>query len=330
MHCGIEYLRGRSLTLNRLDVDMHVHSRTSACGYSTHQRLLELAVASERGVLAVTDHDSAAGGVAVRDLARRNSDDVLVLVGMELTTTDFGHVIVFGRGVEEDWGWVKNSPFPTDIPAHWVAIQAHPYRGAITVTDGAVDAPELPSLPERIDAVEVWNGGDRIKKSPHLRAEYHDLSWSHVRRNGKVGVASSDGHRPIWVHSYFTRFERPVESIEGFVDQLRAGTVTPQSQDDAHLQWCYEGHRRREVIEWQQAGKDWRGLATAGGHDLETAAGVLATFERVQNLDFRGATMAQIAGETTLETHMVAEYLDIVDEEKHSSAKREAKSRLRR
>ena len=84
------------------------------------------------------------------------------------------------------------------------------------------------------------------------------------------------------------------------------------------------------MIEWQQAGKDWRGLAAAGGHDLETAAGVLATFERVQNLDFRGATMAQIAGETTLETHMVAEYLDIVDEEKHSSAKREAKSRLRR
>src|SRR5688572_10027740 len=104
--------------MDRRNVDLHVHSRSSACGYATHQRLFDLARAGGRGVLAVTDHDSAAGGVAVRDLARRAGDDVLVLVGMELSTADFDHVIVFVRGVEQDWGWVKGSPFPRDIPDH--------------------------------------------------------------------------------------------------------------------------------------------------------------------------------------------------------------------
>jgi hypothetical protein len=310
------------LTLNRYDVDLHVHSRTSSCGYSTHQRLLDLARAGGRDVLAVTDHDSAAGGVAVRDLARRTGDDVLVLVGMELSTADFGHVIVFGRGVEDDWGWVKGSPFPRDLPEHWAAIQAHPYRAKIAVHDGVVEAEELPVPPERIDAVEVWNGGDRIKKAPHLRAEYHALSWQYVRRHGKVAVASSDGHRPIWVHSYYTRFERPVEGVDGFVDQLRAGRVAPRAQDEAHLRWCYEGHRRREVIEWHEAGKDWRALAAAGGHDLQEAGCVLATFARVKDLESRGATLAHIADETGLDAPMAAEYLDIVEEEKHSAAKR--------
>src|SRR5687768_5841649 len=107
------------------DVDLHVHTLTSACGYTSHRRLLELTRAAGRRVLAVTDHDSARGGVTVRELAARTGDDVLVLVGMELTTSDLGHMILFGRGVEDEWGWKKGSPFPTHIPDHWVAIQAH-------------------------------------------------------------------------------------------------------------------------------------------------------------------------------------------------------------
>ncbi|HEV2121546.1 MAG TPA: PHP domain-containing protein, partial [Chloroflexota bacterium] len=117
------------------DVDLHVHTLSSNCGYTSHQRLLDLARLEGRRVVAVTDHDSAAGAVAVRDLAARSGDDLLVLVGMELTTSDFGHVILFGRGVEEEWGWRPNEPFPRHIPDHWVAIQAHPFRGKVTLTE---------------------------------------------------------------------------------------------------------------------------------------------------------------------------------------------------
>jgi predicted metal-dependent phosphoesterase TrpH len=309
------------------DVDLHVHTRTSSCGYTTHARVLELARAAGRKVVAVTDHDSAAGAVAVRDLAARSGDDVLVLVGMELSTSDFGHVVVFGRGVEDDWGWVKNSPFPRHLPDRWAAIQAHPYRGKIARRDGDLAVEDLPPLPARIDAVEVWNGGDRTKKAPHLNAEYDELSRRYIERNGKVAVASSDGHRPIWVHSFFNRFAQPLDSVDDLVDQLRNGEVEPHAQDAAHLRWCYEGHRRREVIEWHEAGKDWRALAAAGGHDVAAAEEVLATFGRVQALAARGATLAHIAGETGLDVAMAAEYLDIVEEEQHSAAKRAVKVR---
>lgn len=305
-----------------------MHTRTSSCGFTTHERVLDLARAAGRGVLAVTDHDTAAGAVAVRDLAARTGDDVLVLVGMELSTADFGHVIVFGRGVEDDWGWIKNSPFPRDLPDHWVAIQAHPYRGRIARVDGETMAETLPPLPEQIHAVELWNGGDRTKKAPRLNAEYHRLSSEYIARNGKVAVASSDGHRPIWVHSFFTRFSRPLHSVDDLVSQIRGGQLEPQAGDEAHLRWCYEGHRRREVIEWHEAGKDWRALAASGGHDLDTAARSLAEFKRVQDLAVRGATMAQVRDETGLAPKMVAEYLDIVEEEQHSAVRRAARVRV--
>ena len=298
---------------------------TSDCGFSTHRRLLDLARAEGRGVLAVTDHDSAAGGVAVKDLAHQEADDLVVLVGMELTTSDFGHVILFGRGVEQDWGWRKHDPFPRHIPDHWVAIQAHPFREHIREVDGHLDADRLPDLQERIDAVEVWNGGDLIKRTPHLRSELNNISRDYIHRNRKVAVASSDGHRPIWVHSFFTRFARPIGSVDDVVDQVKAASVAPQSRDQAHVNWCIEGWHRRQVVEWHEAGKDWRALAGAAQHDLDEAAGWIATFQRVRELSQRGATLAQIAAETGLSPRLADDYRQIVEEEGHSARKRAAK-----
>jgi hypothetical protein len=315
---------GATTTRNLVDVDLHVHTVTSACGFSSHARILDLARAAGRGVVAVTDHDSAAGAVAVRDLAARSGDDVVVLVGMELTTSDFGHVVVFGRGVEEDWGWRKHSPFPRDLPEHWVAIQAHPFRDLVKGRLEIGEVPELPALPERIDAVEVWNGGDLIKKSPHLRDELNALSWEYVQRNAKRAVASSDGHRPIWVHSFFTRFARPIASVEDVVDQIRSGAVTPQAREQTHVDWCIDGWRRRETVEWHEAGKDWRALGAAAGYDAAEAAGWIATFQQVRDLNERGATLAQICQATGLPAHLAADYLQIVEEEAHSAGKRAA------
>ena len=306
------------------DVDLHVHTLTSGCGFTTHRQVLDLARAAGRRVAAVTDHDTPAGALAVRDLAERTGDDVLVLAGMELTTSDLGHVIVFGRGVEADWGWQRNSPFPRHIPEHWVAIQAHPYRGKVVERDGQMAAGPLPPLPERIDAVEVWNGGDLVKKTPHLRAALDDLSWTYARRYGKTAVASSDAHRPIWVHSFFTRFARPVESVDDLVDQVRSGAVTPQAQEQAHIDWCIAGWRRREVVEWYEAGKDWRALAAAGGHAEANAARYVAEFQHVRALHDRGATLAQISEATGLSPLLAADYLAIVEEECHSAARRAA------
>jgi hypothetical protein len=224
--------------------------------------------------------------------------------------------------VEDDWGWQKRSPFPTRIPDHWVAIQAHPYRELVKGQNTLGTLPELPPLPERIDAVEIWNGGDLIKKSPHLRTELNELSRAYAARNGKVAVASSDGHRPIWVHSFFTRFTRALESVDDVVDQIRSGAVTPQARDRDHVDWCIDGWRRREIVEWHEAGKDWRSLGAAAGYNLDDAASWIATFRQVRDLASRGATIAQVGGETGLPAHVAADYLEIVEEESHSLTNR--------
>jgi hypothetical protein len=297
------------------DVDLHVHTLSSACGYTSHARVLELARAAGRRVVAVTDHDSAAGGMAVRDLAARTGDDLLVLVGMELTTSDLGHVVLFGQGVEEDWGWQKNRPFPRDIPEHWVAIQAHPYRAKVVMHGDTIEAEALPALPERIDAVEVWNGGDILKKTPGLRPALDRLSRDYLRTYGKTAVASSDGHRPIWIHSFFTRFARPLDSVDDVVDQIRAGDVAPMARDEAYLAGCMARWRRRDVVEWQQNGHDWRAMARDAGYDADEAACRLALFEQVRGLASTGATVAQVAEETGLEPEEAIDYLSIVEEQ---------------
>jgi hypothetical protein len=297
------------------DVDLHVHTFASKCGYVPPRRLLELTRAAGRRVVAVTDHDSAEGAVAVRDLAARTGDDLMVLVGMELTTSDLGHVVLFGRGVEDDWGWQPNQPFPRDIPDHWLAIQAHPFRGKVMQNGHGLEVERLPALPERIDAVEVWNAGDVLKKTPGLRAALDRVSWDYVREHGKTAVASSDGHRPLWVHSFFTRTERPLESVDDLVAQVRGGRVSPQMQDEAHLEGCRALWRRRAVIEWHEAGLDWRARALADGYTPEQCEQLLDTFTRVRDLSRRGATVGQVAGETGLTAEEAADFLHVVEEE---------------
>jgi PHP-associated len=309
-------------TINRTDVDLHVHSVTSGCGFTTHQQVLNLARAAGRGVVAVTDHDTPAGALAVRDLAARTGDDLLVLVGMELSTSDCGHVVLFGRGVEADWGWTPNRPFPRHIPDHWLAIQAHPYRGKVRQTDGGFEAQSLPPLPERIDAVEIWNGGDLIKRVPHLRREMDAISRAYAEREGKTAVASSDSHRPFWLHSFFTRFARPLESVDDLVEQVRAGEVTPGAAAPTEIDWCFIAWRRRQVVEWYEAGRDWRAAAAGAGYDPAEAAATVLTYRRVQTLHREGATMGQIAAETGLPPGMAADYLAIGAEEAHTASRR--------
>ena len=302
------------------DIDLHVHTLHSACGYTSHRRLLELTRAAGRRVVAVTDHDSAAGGVALRELAAREAEDLFVLVGMELTTSDLGHVILFGRGVEADWGWKKGSPFPRDIPDHWAAIQAHPYRQKVTLRDGETVAEALPDLPERIDAVEVWNGGDVLKKMPGLRAALDGVSRAYIERYGKVAVASSDGHRPMWVHSFFTRFERDVTSTDAAVEQLKAGRVTPMARDAGHYETCAERWQRREVVEWMEHGKDWRSLAADAGYAPHDAECRVQLYLRAKTLAGSGVTVAQAAEELEISPEEAADLLSVVEEQRDFAA----------
>ena len=109
------------------------------------------------------------------------------------------------------------------------------------------------------------------------------------------------------VHSFFTRFSRPLGSVDDVVDQIRSGAVAPQAHDQAHVEWCIDGWHRREVVEWHEAGKDWQALGVAAGYDPAEAAGWIATFQQVRALSEQGVSLRQIVDETGLSPVVAAD-----------------------
>ena len=298
-----------------VEIDLHVHSVASACGYLSPEELVAITRAAGRQVLAVSDHDTAAGGLAVRDLVARTGDDILVLVGMELSTSDAGHVLVYGDGVEGDWGWRRGSPMPRHLPDGWVAIKAHPFRDVVKVAPPGPIPDRLPDLPGSIDAVEQWNGNDLLVKAPHRRADLDVASRNYVARQGKVAIAASDAHRASSLHAYHAVFARPVASVADAVDQVRGGEVRPGSLPEPELEARRGAWRRRRVVGWYVEGRDWRADARDAQLDECEAEEVVACFKGVRRLARSGATVADVVRDAGLDAIAAIDFLAIVREE---------------
>ncbi len=68
-------------------IDMHMHT-TASDGMKSPAELLEIVRASGVSVFSVTDHDTFAGNVAVRELLQ--PDDAILITGIELSAGDLG------------------------------------------------------------------------------------------------------------------------------------------------------------------------------------------------------------------------------------------------
>lgn len=300
-----------------VDIDLHVHSMSSACGYLSAEEIVAHARAGGRRVVAVSDHNTAAGAIAVRDLVDRTGGDLLVLVGMELSTSDAGHVLVYGEGVERDWGWRPGQAMPRHLPDDWVAIKAHPFREVVKHAPPGPLRDDLPDLPGCIDAVERWNGNDLLVKSPDRRGELDAASISYIARQGKVGVAASDAHRATSLHAFYTRFPRPVRSVRDVVDQVKSGQVQPGRVPEDDLEVRRVAWRRRRVVGWYVDKIDWVAAAAACGHDPCEAAETVASFKGVRRLVRAGASPGQVAVDAGLPRSIADDYVAILREESH-------------
>jgi predicted metal-dependent phosphoesterase TrpH len=74
-------------------VDLHMHSRHSWDCTTPIDELLDAALAAGLGALAVTDHDTIAGGVEARARAAERGLPLQVIVGSEIKTAADGEVI---------------------------------------------------------------------------------------------------------------------------------------------------------------------------------------------------------------------------------------------
>ncbi len=296
-------------------IDLHVHTTASSCGYMTPADAVGHTRASGRPFLAITDHNTTTGAVEARDFARATGDDLTVIVGMELSTADFGHVLVFGEGVEDDWGWKSLMPMPRNLPDGWVAIQAHPFRDLLKL---ALPGPlkfDLPDLPPSISAIERWNGNDLLSKSPHRRADIDEASQSYIRAQGRTAVASSDAHRAVSMHAYHTVFPRPVRSVADVAEQIKSGEAYPGSVSEAELSGIRTSWRRRNTVGWHLMGWDWRAISAKNGFDAEEASEAIRIYGIAQKLVDLGCGASHLSNETGLPLESAMDFIAIVHEE---------------
>ena len=303
-------------------IDLHLHTTASPCGYQTPAQVVAHARAAGRLTIAITDHNTARGALAARDLVARTGGDVNVLIGMELTTSDFGHVVVFGKGVEDDWGWRSGMPMPRDLPDDWVAIQAHPFRHSGGRSGPLVGT--FPDLPASISAIERWNGNDVLHKFPHRRDELDTASMDYIKaqsaRTGRriTPVASSDAHRSASVHAFHTLFPRPVRTVADLAEQIRSGEAVPGRLPEPELAAMRDAHARREVIGDYLKGSDWAYKALRDGRDPDASAHAIRMFGVARHIIRRGGTQADIVASTGMPEAHARDYAAIVHEEGHS------------
>jgi predicted metal-dependent phosphoesterase TrpH len=162
--------------------DFHLHTDASSDCATTVPELVQRAIELGLGAIAVTDHNSIAGGLAARAYVAEHDLPLHVVVGSEVKTAT-GEVI--GLYLDEDVP--RGLPFADTVAAiraqGAVVYVPHPFdrRHAIP------DADLLARLVDELDVIEVANG--RL-----LRESYNDEALAFAERHALLQGAGSDEH----------------------------------------------------------------------------------------------------------------------------------------
>ena len=229
-------------------IDMHCHTGWgSGDSHTDPNVLIEQAKAYGLSGLCITEHNQTWEQKRIERLADKHS--FLLLGGMEVDTTDFGHVLVFG--VREPRRFQR---FPTAAELRVIVdkaggamVVAHPFRKrekpsttdfthgrSLEMFEQALDM----AVFDIVDAVEVHNGlaGDVEKSFADAVASARELPTT----------GGSDTHRHPEVGATFTVFPDGIETERDLIDAIKAGEMhggdwqresIPDSRHDNILRW---------------------------------------------------------------------------------------------
>ncbi|MFQ5381347.1 MAG: CehA/McbA family metallohydrolase [Dehalococcoidia bacterium] len=238
-------------------IDMHCHTGWgSGDSHTDPNVLIEQAKAYGLNGICITEHNQTWEQKRVERLADRH--DFMVIGGMEVDTSDYGHVLVYGLRSPR-----RFQRFPTVdelrklvTEAGGAMVLAHPFRKRIKPPDtNFASGRSLEMLEEAlglwvfdlVDAVEVQNGlaGGVERAFADAVAEGKDLPTT----------GGSDTHRHPEVGTTFTVFPDNVKTERDLIDAILEGRmhggdwITEQLPDRRH----------ETVLRLHQAGRN-------GGH----------------------------------------------------------------
>ncbi len=211
-----------------LRIDLHTHTHYSPDGITSPQRLVQACERKGITCVAVTDHNTIRGALAVKEIA-----PFRVIVGEEIRSAE-GEII----------GLFLSEEVPPGLSAQDTIERIRTQGGLVSLphpTDrfrGGVGAEGLAHLASLVDVVEVMHARTTLGRDNDEAAR---LAGEH----GLVAVAVSDAHSPWEIGRVYV--EAPdYEGVQEFLEALRWGTLVGRpSSSLVHLLSRYAWLRRK-------------------------------------------------------------------------------------
>ena len=190
-----------------LRIDLHTHTHYSPDGITSPQRFVTACQRKRITCVAVTDHNTIRGALAVKKVA-----PFQVIVGAEIRSRE-GEII----------GLFLSEEVPPGLSAQETIERIRAQGGAVSLPHpldrfrGGVGAEGLAHLAPLVDIVEVMNARTTLARD-------NDEAARLAEEHGLVKVAVSDAHSPWEIGRAYVEapgFERPQELLEA----LRRGTL---------------------------------------------------------------------------------------------------------
>ncbi len=194
-------------------LEIHCHtSEKSSCSFVSAADLIARAFEVGMDGIVLTDHHYLwpAEELAAVKTAAGVPDHFLVLSGQETTTAEHKDVLVYGAD--------RLFPKGTEITQIRQAcpqaalVWAHPYRLGGNPQEDQLRDP-------RFDAIEILNSNHTFTETHRAVNDWHQGKFT--------ATAGTDAHALSYVGTYPTVFEHPVETIEDFAVEIKAGRCHP-------------------------------------------------------------------------------------------------------
>jgi predicted metal-dependent phosphoesterase TrpH len=191
-----------------IKVDLHVHTSYSVDGTMSPQDVVEASLLSGIGALAITDHNTIAGALAVQKIA-----PIPVIVGEEISTSDGEVLGLFlqegvpsGLSAKETVRLIKEQGGLVGVP--------HPFD---RLRGESLDVSVLQNVADELDFIEILNGRVTLDRDNRRAAEF-------ARSRGLAGAAGSDAHSRRELGQVYVGMDT-LEGRDQFLQQLRNGLV---------------------------------------------------------------------------------------------------------
>jgi hypothetical protein len=218
--------------------DLHMHTHHSGDCATPVDELLDAALERGLSVIAVTDHNTIAGGLEAAERARERNLPLQVIVGSELMTDTQGEVIGLFLREEIPKGLSFTETLERIRAQGGLVYVPHPFDRM-----HSIPSPEtLRAHVDRIDVLETANGRLYFERD-------NDEAGRFAERYNLLRGAGSDAHVAEGLATSVLRLA-PFEGPDGLLASLRSATIERRRRSLLYLQglkWAHQIGRRHQA-----------------------------------------------------------------------------------